>query len=79
MAQTRRIPDEAAREAAVYVRGNLKTLRLRSRGDQFDRLFDQRVEVERPRIEIDPAGFDLGEIKNLIYRGKQGVPRSSPR
>ena len=51
--------------------GDLDAFRLRARRQQLDRLLDQRAQRERPRIEIELAGFDLGEIENLLDQRQQ--------
>ena len=37
------------------------------------------VERERPRLEIEPAGFDLGEIQDLLDQRQQRVARGLHR
>ena len=75
LAQPRRVADDVRRQAFVDQRGDLDALGLRARRQQFDHAFHQRAERERPRLQIEPAGLDLGEIENLLDQRQQRFAR----
>ena len=50
---------------------DLDALGLRARSQQLDHLFDHAGKVEGPRLEIEAAGFDLGEIENFLDQREQ--------
>ncbi len=87
LAQPRRIADHAAGQALVDRTRDLDALRLRARAEQLDDVLDQRAEREGPRLEVEPARLDLGEIENILDQREQrvagglhrlGVGRSAP-
>jgi hypothetical protein len=44
-----------------------------ARRQQLDRFLGQRRRRERPRLEIELAGLDLGEVEDLLDQGEQRV------
>src|SRR5207244_3010662 len=69
------VPDDARRQTLVHEGGDLEALLLGARRQQLDKTFDQRCERERARLEIDAAGFDLGEIEDLLDQRQQRIAR----
>ena len=75
LAQARGVADDHLRQPLVDERGDLDVFGLRARGQQFDGFLDQRRKRERPRLQIELAGLDLGEIENLLDQRQQGFAR----
>ena len=75
LAQPRRIADHARRQALVDIAADFEALGLGARPEQFDGLFDEGGERKWPRLEIEPAGFDLGEIEHFLDERQQRVAR----
>ena len=73
LSQPRGVADHLPRQRVVDIGGDLELLRLRARRDQLDRLLHQRRKIERARVEVDAAGFDLGEIEDLVDQRQQRV------
>jgi hypothetical protein len=71
LAQSRWIADDIARQALVDEGGDLDTLGLRARPEQFDHAFEQRGEREWSLLEVELAGLDLGKIENLFDQRQQ--------
>ena len=44
----------------------LELLLVRSRGKHFRHVFDQRVQVEIDFVQFQLAGFDLGEVEDVV-------------
>ena len=59
-------PMKLRRQPVVDEGGDLDALGLRARRQQFDGFLDQRQQRERPRDDIELAGFDLGEVEDLL-------------
>ena len=72
-------PTTLRRQALVDVAADFEALGLGARAEQLDRFLDKGRERERPRVEIEPAGFDLGEIENLLDQRQQRVARGLDR
>ena len=64
-------PTRRRRQALVDEAGDLDALGLRARRQQFDRFLDHGGEREGPRLEVELAGLDLGEIQNLLDQRQQ--------
>ena len=79
LAQPRRVADHPRRQALVDIAADFEALCLGARPKQLDRLLDKGRERERPRREIEPAGFDLGEVENLLDQRQQRFPRGFHR
>ena len=79
LAQPHRIADHAARQRVIEIGRDLEALALRPRRQELDRLLDQRRQIERPRLEIEPAGLDLGEIENFLDQRRQRLARGLHR
>ena len=43
------------------------------RREQFDQVFHHYARIEFDRFDLELAGFDLGEIQNVVDDGQQGV------
>ena len=71
MAQPCRVADDLVGQALVQIGRDLEALGLHARSEQFDRFLDQHGEPERPRLELEPAGFDLGKVQNLVDEREQ--------
>ena len=79
LAQSRRVADDARRQALVDIAADFEPLGLGARAEQLDRLLDEGRERERPRRQIEPAGLDLGEIENLLDQRQQRLARGLHR
>ena len=77
--QPRGVAGHPGGQSILHIGGDLELLGLRAGRDQFDRLFDQRGEVECAGVKVDAAGFDLGEIEDLVDQREQRVARGLHR
>ena len=66
LAQAGGVAHDADGQALVDERRDLDAFRLGARRQKFDCFLDQCGQYERPRFQIELAGLDLGEIKNLF-------------
>ncbi len=73
LSQPRGVADHVARQRIVDIGSDLELLRLRTGGNELDRLLHQCRKIEGARVEVDAAGFDLGEIEDLVDQRKQRV------
>ena len=71
--QPRLVTDHARRQSLVDIACDLETLALRAHGEQFGQVFDHGGKRERPRFEIETAGFDPGEIEDFLDQRQQRV------
>ncbi len=71
--QPHRIADHFGSQARIREGGDLEAFCLRARRQQLDHLFDQRVEPEGFRLEVEPAGLDLREIEHVADQRHQRV------
>ena len=69
-----RIAHIGAGDAVVDKSRDLDAFCLGARRQELDHVFDERAERERLGVEVEPAGFDLGEIENLLDQRQQRVP-----
>jgi len=44
-----------------------------ARRQEFCDFFHQRRQQEGPRVEVDAAGFDFGEVENLFDEREQRI------
>ena len=80
LAQARGVAHEFARAAARRRSDAISMPLACARGaKQFDGFLDQRNERERPRLQIELAGLDLGEIENLLDQRQQRFARGLRR
>ena len=73
LAQPRRIADHARRQALVDIAADFQALGLGAGPQKLDRLLDKTGKRERPRREIEPAGFDLRQIEQFLDERHQGA------
>ena len=66
LTQARGVADHLRGQAVLDITRDLELLRLCARRNQFDGFLDQGGEIEFPGVKIDAAGFDLGEVENLL-------------
>jgi hypothetical protein len=79
LAQACGVAHDLPRQVVGDIGGHRQVLRLRARRDQLHGLLDQDSEIERPRLEVEPAGLDLGEIENLLDQCEQRFARGFHR
>ena len=72
-------PTIRSRQPLVDEGGDLDVFGLRARRQQFDGFLDQRRKRERPRLQFELAGLDLGEIENLLDQRQQRFARGLRR
>lgn len=73
--QPRRVAQQVARHVVLHERRDLDVLGLCAGRHQLDGFFHQRRQIEAPRGQIEPAGFDLGEIENVLDQRQQQFAR----
>ena len=73
LAQPRGVAHDALGQPLVDVGRDFETLGLGARTQQLDDLLDERQQRERPRLEIELAGFDLGEVEDVLDQRQQRI------
>src|SRR5882757_6496673 len=64
LAQTQRITLHPSRDRRRNVDDQFQALRLRPLGEHFAGFLDHFAQIEIDLLELEPTGFDLGEIEN---------------
>ena len=77
--QPARIAAQLPRHVLQDVAGEVETLGLRLLGQQFDRAFDGRLQIEVEFLEVQLAGLDLGEVEDVVDDGQQRVAAAADR
>ena len=54
-------------------RHQLEILRMRSRGEQLEDVFDGAPQIEIERFDLQFAGLHLRKVENVIDDGQQGL------
>ena len=75
LAQARRVALDEIGHGGIDVRGELQALAVRLDGEQARHVFDGVAQVELDVLEIELAGFDLGEVENVVDDGEQRASR----
>src|SRR4029078_12725698 len=68
-----RIAAQKAGNAGIDVTGQLDVLAVSTFGQQFHGAFDRFAQVEIEELEHEFAGFDLGEVQNVVDDREQRV------
>ncbi len=66
LTQASRIAADFRRHVRIDRADQFQALGVRTRGADFDRLFDGFAQTEIDALEFELAGFDLGEIENVV-------------
>jgi hypothetical protein len=65
------------RDLGVDVNVKLKPLVMRLRRNDVAGLIDRLGQLEVVGVDFQPAGFDLGEVQDVVDHGHQGVTGGS--
>ena len=71
--QTQRIAEKAGLERMINVKDQFDGFLCRLLCQQFAHGIEHRIQVKRQSFDFKPAGFDPGEIKNVIDDAQQGI------
>ncbi len=70
------IPDQRSRQMCRHKARQLQTLAVGEIAEQLRHLFHYRSQIECTLLELDLAGFDLGEIEHPVDDPEQCLGRS---
>ena len=73
--QARRVAHEHVRHVLGHVVEQLQALVRGARGQGLQRGAERRPKLERDALDLEPAGFDLGEVEDVVDDRQQGVGR----
>ena len=73
LAQAREVADDRRRNVAFEHVGGVEVLLDGARGDEVERRFDAFAQVERLRLDVHAAGFDLREVEDVVDDGQQRI------
>ena len=71
LAEPRRVADHPRRQPLVDIAADFEAFGLGARTKELDDFLDECRKWKRPRREIEAAGFDLGEIEDLLDQRQQ--------
>ena len=73
LTQLSRIAAQGGQQIVVHQRHEFQSLALRILGQQFNRAFDRGSQVEVDRFERQFAGFNLGQVEDVVDEREQGI------
>ena len=72
LAQPGHVAEDLRRHAVVHLVGQVELLFRRLGGQQIQGVLDARAQVEGLVLQFELAGFDLGEIQDVVDDGEEG-------
>ena len=80
LAEARRIDPQTIRNGRIHVDGKVDALLVRSSGEERRHFGEKVVEARRLGPDVEAAGFDPGEIEEILDEPSRAVPEDcTPR